>query len=487
MTWIGRSRLRSQIEPPAETTVRITSPGAPWIGYTYDPKREALVVEGVHLPERCAPIHGAVAPRAVNPDGSPLEVAVLGQVAPAGGSLGRVRAIGLLRFEDGSAALLAVLAGDPVYSRVLSPRDLPEEVIGSVLEHLGRAASVEGPDEAREHLRQATERAARAACSVHRVAPSWRAATLSGRGGGSEDASTSSERELLRLPFRFQRYVAECLSPRERILLHVSRPPMPAPGRRLLGRRKLHDAIFVLTDQQVLLLEDALPPDSTLVHWGFIARSVPPERLARVTVDAHEERCAVGLSIEAEEGTEEWVVPFPPDRRDLLYELRGMLGGFVASEGTTALRRSYSVEGDDRWRVGEGLDARELELLAHLRDDLARRLEGEGVVAEACSAGGSEGMLVAVTRKRFCTLDASGVFRQVSLGAVSTVGLQHSLIGNELRLALPRPSGVETLVVPFVGPAAADFTRLFVTLRRLIAQPFPAPGLGDGRGPTATG
>lgn len=108
------------------------------------------------------------------------------------------------------------------------------------------------------------------------------------------------------IPTRFARYLDELLLPDERVLFFAECPslkvrgwdsqPQAHPGnthpfasgnpiwRTLKGTRSrtLAAGIWLLTDQQALLVRDYAPPDATLVQWGYTARSWPLGRLVAV-------------------------------------------------------------------------------------------------------------------------------------------------------------------------------------------------------------
>jgi inorganic pyrophosphatase len=481
-------------QPPADgesgavmATVEITATGRPYLAYRYDDRRRRLVAERLEAPEEDAPFDRAFVPRTLTPQGRPLEVWVFGGISPMPGALATVRVVGLLADEqqrDGAGVvLLAALQDD---GRCGQPEDSPEppSIIVEAARRYVRGADgllVLGIDEARRRLREDLERAARARAEEEkggRTPPAWQARELGDT--SAADPHTRSEREVLRLPYRFQKYVGKCLAPDERILLHVTRPPIidPSAGFRLFGRRRLHEGLLVLTDQQVLFMEDAKPPDQTGVHWGYIARSAPPERLGAVSVDTRDETCFLVLRIETVSGANEWTIPFPADRLCWLGEAEALLGRFLPDPSTHALRRLYRETADDAPTPGEALDEGDRRVLAELDRQLGAALpSGESVLAEALAPGyardGKPARLVAVTERSLWVLRPGEKPQACPLDEIGSLELRHSLLGSAL--STTPGGGRDGLRVPFDGPAEADFVRLFVVARRLMANPLRTP------------
>lgn len=485
-----------QARPPATSsqaealaTVEIVEAGGPWLDYRYDERQRALVAERL-VPRRAERgFDWGVLPKTLTESGRAREVCVLGALSPMPGALARVRLVGLLEStndgQNDGGVLLAVLEGDPCYVGVREAAELPPEHLAAVLEPLGGAARVvvRGAEAARARVRDDLARAARARAEADKggwAAPAWQVAGPRAQEAGAAEAYTHAEREVLRLPFRFQRYVAECLAVDERLLLHVTRPPMsdPEAGFRLLGRRKLHEALLVLSDQQVLLMEDAIPPDVTLVHWGYVARAAPLERLAGVRLEEDGETASLQLLVEAAGGVEAWRIAFPRDRRGWLCEAKRLLAGWLPTASSRALRRCYRVE-PRKEPPGEELDERGRQALADLGAQLRRSLRAdEAVLAEALAPGRADerrpDRLLAVTDRALWLVEAGKGPRVVPLEAIASLEFRHSLLGNGLGVALPRAGRVERLNVEVEGPAVANFVPLFLALRRLVARGTPA-------------
>jgi hypothetical protein len=162
-------------------------------------------------------------------------------------------------------------------------------------------AAVRAAVEAGHRLRAGQEQDARTVIawkvSDERAPPgTMRSGGLAGR------PSSVAEQAVPRLPVRFQTAIARALLPEERIIVFVRRPARRVLRAFGLRRRSLHEGILVVTDRQVLFMQDSLPPSSTLGHWGYIARVSAIERLAAVTVARAEGLVTLSLTLAAARG-----------------------------------------------------------------------------------------------------------------------------------------------------------------------------------------
>jgi len=74
--------------------------------------------------------------------------------------------------------------------------------------------------------------------------------------------------------------------PAERVRFLVPRPRMASALQRgWLRRTLLAERIVILTTEQLLFLEEVLPPDVTETPYGYLVRGAPVERLTDVTLE----------------------------------------------------------------------------------------------------------------------------------------------------------------------------------------------------------
>jgi inorganic pyrophosphatase len=274
--------------------VAIEAVSAEGYRYEWDRSAEAIRLAGVVTAGTGWPGDLGLLTNTLGPDAQPLQVLVLGSHSTFPGCHVAAQAIGLLEVGfagDRQGLLLAVPTTDPTQAAIAGPDDLPSTV-RSALEiaagrELPRAGAAAPPirwgdaAEAAVTVREA-RRAYRLAAAQreHQVlrGPLWEVhdRTLRRDDASEAEVHTEAEYTVYALPYRFQKYARECLLPDERLLGYMLRSPVRYGGAWGLGRQRVaHEALVVITDQQVLLLADALPPDSTLVHWGYVARAAP--------------------------------------------------------------------------------------------------------------------------------------------------------------------------------------------------------------------
>jgi hypothetical protein len=226
----------------------------------------------------------------------------------------------------------------------------------------------------------------------------------------------------------------------ERILFFVERPPFRPPGARwgVLRRRRLSEGLLIVTDRQLLFMEDALPPDITMVDWGYIARMTAVERIQGAELRAEPDCAVLHVRVQAQSGSEHLSVPFPPECKDPLAEVELLLRSFASPEGS-AVRRLYA----------EGDGAREEEVVeASSRVGNWVRVEGNEVVVH-----GPRGE---------ARLDSA---------CISTVEFMNSLVGCRLRFFSPQERQLTVFSVPFEYPEADLFLAVYRRVRWLLARP----------------
>jgi hypothetical protein len=251
---------------------------------------------------------------------------------------------------------------------------------------------------------------------------------------------TWAERMVGSLPFRFQRYVQDELLEEERILFFVERPPFRPPGARwgVLRRQRLSEGLLIVTDRQLLFMEDALPPDITMVDWGYIARTTAVERIQGAELRAEPDRAVLHVRVQAESGSEHFSVPFPPECKEPLAEVELLLQSFASPE-RSAVRRLYA-EGDGT------------------KDEEA--VEASSRVGNWVRVQGSE---VAVHGPRSEA--------RLNAACISTVEFTNSLVGCRLRFFSPQERQLTVSSVPFEYPEADLFLAVYRRVRWLLARP----------------
>lgn len=346
-----------------------------------------------------------------------------------------------------------------------------------------------GPEDAADVVREA-QRAARLAAAANRKVggtPVWQVvdpALWVARRGGATQAHSEAEFCVRDLPFRFQEHVADCLQPEERILHFVHRPRMAVDSRfPLLRRRELNEGLLLATDRQVLLMSDALPPDATLVDWGYLAAAAPVERLQGARLDETGATLRLDVEVRAGLGTEILSMEFARSSLEACRYMVNTLRRFIPEAGTRALRRLYEVkaaEVDLSWaaQLAGAEAANRLETLA------ARTIsDGEEVLARALApAIGSRkrgSCLLVATRKRILLLeDGSGgptVATSLDIETIGSAELRYSILGSRLRLVAHKVGGRGQLTLESENPGVfGPMLQTFRVLLPLLANPTPA-------------
>jgi hypothetical protein len=327
--------------------------------------------------------------------------------------------------------------------------------------------------------------------------------------------------QLIRfVPSRFQQTLERVLLDDERLLVFLERPLL---RRRtgLLGMQqyRANAGLLLVTDRQVLWLRDFFSPGASFFPEGYIARSIPLDRLVDVAlVPAGIPSLSVGspleedtspyvrlvLTAESRVGQERCEVAFPADKgnEQALNRVLTVLRAFVPLIGPQErhLRRLPVIE---PW-IPQGTEARRLAGLGGVVVDSAKRCL-EQHLSETLRASGEELLvattvpaleehhsptrLVALTRTAVFTFDAlsekghgrrkapqefSVQAHRYELAQVSSAQLSYSLLGSSLRLFLPQPQGrAQEVMIPFQSPAIAWFLPLFTRLRLALTTPLP--------------
>jgi hypothetical protein len=250
--------------------------------------------------------------------------------------------------------------------------------------------------------------------------------------------------------------------------------------RRFLGRRvRAEEGVLVATDQQVLWIRDVLAAPVDIVGYGYVARSVPVERLAAARLHTGDSGCRVEIESRSSRSAA-WTleVAFPAASLGLVRDVAAVIRQFADAREPAALMRlaappadegplSRLVEGGDHATrsATDEWERRLPELLAPDERAVAR------AVVPAWAARDGVPALWVVTNRRLLHLTAAPAdvaprsWRTADVGAVTVT---HSVFESSLQFewanAIER--GSERLVFPLV--AAGAFTRLFVAVRRAM-------------------
>ncbi len=383
-------------------------------------------------------------------------------------------------------------------------------------QHTGLVGKAEGP---REHLRLGRRQVDE---EEQRVA--WRAlAGVSIKQLREQGLGAYAEAEhLIRLvPQRFQQYLGELLLDDERVLCFIERPRLRVTkGVFGLGARYLNEGLLLCTDRQVLWLRDVAAPDSTLVPWGYAARSCPVERLAGAWVvpagQASEEMKLAAAAwprlvvrSAAAQGVAALVLEFPHSALLALQQAAALLQGFLpqpsGSLQAAADRRVRRMPEVAAWQPRAEEQALLLQLGGMIPADARERLQaalraalhpGEEVLAQTTAPALAEYQggprLLALTRERLLFGQTGERGRrgnapqttmiELPLARVAAVQMRHSLLGCTFAALVPEPDGrVTQPFIPFNSPAIVPFRAIYTRTRLLLAAPTGAAPAGDGR------
>lgn len=476
--------------------VRVELPSGTFNDYLYDAAERALRLSAVVRPSWELPADCGAFTNTLAADGRPLPALVLVSRPFLPGCLLDVRVIGGVEEPSGAVGVVGVPAVDPAFAGLADVGDLSDED-REALARLARELVDEGAerrerqrwllaDEAAEVVREA-QRAARIAVAANLAvggSPAWQVldpVLRKLRRTDEGDAHSEAEYSVMDLPPRFQRHVASCLLPEERLLHFVYRPEMTLDARlSLLRPRKLSDGLLVVTDRQVLWMTDALPPDSTLVDWGYLARSVPVERLRGARLIESGTQLRLEIEAEADGGVETLALEFPRASLDTCRSTATVLARFAPQLGCRALRRLYeatAVESDlalAEEMAGEDTARR---LVAFAEASLA----GEEIIAKASAPSSADrrhaAALMVLTKRRVVVVEdvrgGPALVGNRAYTAVSSVELRYSVLGSRLRLIVPANERREHIELDSESPGAfGPMLQAFRAMLPLLASPW---------------
>ncbi len=469
-----------------EKTVKvlITEAGKEYLEYTYDDRARQLLVSQLIAHKSNLPVDTGLVPRTITEDGTSLKAWVFSSLSVAPGTYVLVRVIGLLKPKDLQVncptILLATIPRDPVYVSAETPRDainnLPVDVRQTILEEC--KYELLSKEAAHRTLQAAIERyihLQRKLQSGWSSSPAWMATILQEHRLGESEIYTQYEREILRLPYRFQKYIRECLHPEERVLLYVLRP-LVSEGREilgLLGKRRLMEGILLITDQQVLFVEDVRSPSNSAgIHWGYVARVFPPERLLDVRVLTKGQTATLALDLWAKTDQHHLEFIFPGEQTFWLAEAESLLRRYLPyPENSKSPRRIYEDKGlNDRDYSGvlHPSDLEDLKSLQELRSSILRQ-EDVLVSAFTPSSSNNSAKLVSCTSDELLIFEVPDKVSRIDISSISLITLKHSLLGNEMLIRTSRTYGKE-IALEINGPIIENFLQLVIFLRRAMVN-----------------
>jgi len=479
------------MDESATITVRIVAPHRAY--GLYAAGADAVRLMAIQHPAQRGPADLAVIPETHESEGGELEALLLGEVAHPPDCLIEAWPLGLLAVAtDGSTTsyIVAAATADPAFSEVRNVGAIPDGWRERLAAFFRPAAQLTWSDRAAAWnlIRQARQAAHLAHACVRRtpVAPAWRPdqADAAGRQNGAATETVRHSRAeygFYTLPLRFQKYVADYLTLFERVRFFVSRPRMLSTVERsLLRRKRLAEGILILTTEQLLFLEEVLPPDVTEMPHGYLVRGVPVERLVDVAFDDRTNVLLLGWATATEAG-QEWVrLEFPPARRDELRELCDRLAAYLPRPHDQRLRRIYAPDAAaPDLRDPAANDPRDPEpVIVRLRARLQEVLAPDEVaLAQAFipawfERGPGQAQLLAVTTTRVLLLaERDPRLDQIyAIRQISSLELRASILGSWLALWMPEHGVLRRVVIPFPS-TGFGFQTCYRMLRQIIANP----------------
>jgi inorganic pyrophosphatase len=473
---------------PIVVDVRIEAPSGSAHDYATEVDSRDVRLRRTVRAAETYPADWAILPGTLTPAGDPLGVLVLTDLPCSPGVTARVRLIGMATVDD-DRFLLAVLADDAAVTDVTTWRQVRADVRATIEALLARPRGASrpsvqwvGPAEAAVVVRDARLAARMARAEFHATqgrAPAWKAADTTAP--EDDHVHTRPESGLLKLPFRFQEYVARLLVPQERILAFVPRPPERHRVHLPFGRRRdREEGLLVVTDQEILWIEDVLAAPIDVTGYGYVATSVPLERLTAATLTP--DHATIELVVEATTpggASAPIALTFPQASVGLLRDAVGTIEPFLAARTGTALMR-IAHPADDEVPLADLVNTNDETTTAAVEAwqwDLAGILSGtERIVAKAVVPGwsASDGVprLWLVTDERLLEVrgdtSTGTASRSWSAGDLCGVRLTYSVFESSMQFDWQNRAAVvpERFVFPLT--ASASFTRVFVAIRRIM-------------------
>jgi hypothetical protein len=485
--------------------VRITQPAHATLAYAWDEAASALRVTG--LQPAFAGAAGDGGEVAMGPDASPLPAVVLGleAMSAAPGSLIDCELLGAALDAEGHLVLLvwAIISNesppdvlDDAWIAALTPSLVTRYSLAAPIVWLDAEAARTALDDARLAARQAGRTRAAGigdydSTSDDRMA-AWRVpegvnlARARVDGIGIFDAVPAL---LTVIPYRFQRYLTELLLADEQVLFFAERLAR-REREGMLGwrQRRIPAGILLVTEWRMLWLEDAAPPDATLVQWGYTVSVAPLGRLTAV-IEVGLPR-QIDVRLEARQGQTSWHAELPNGMEEAVAFARDLLAGFLPATDGLRDRRVRRVLPVTPW-LPDAATREHLRYLGGILPErqrttldatLQRALGAATVLARAVAPALAEfqtpptALALTADALWIAALDRrgeAGTVRRIDLAEIAAAQLRHSLLGCALTVVLPRGEQEEAVVIPFHSPAIAPYRALFTRLCLLLHRPLP--------------
>jgi inorganic pyrophosphatase len=488
---------QTRISTDEAIEVRVIEAGDDCNLYSYDVKIEGWRLTGIYQTGQPAPFDHAVVPNTSADGASDLDVMLITHRAPFPGCAVSARPIALVEVQRGAQCeqrVLAVPVDDSAIAAVKTLEDLPEgrrqAIVTFVQTHLnghGNSALTWGdPTRARQAIHQAKQAARLARAKTHQggpAAPVWK--PLGYRVSGARRPSdtephTAAEYAYQQLPFRFQKYVDDYLAQGERILFAANRPTMKsALNRKWFSAHTLQEGILFITDQQVALVTELLPPDRSHIRYGYLVHTGIPERIESVMVKPIGKQICFEVTWRAVGGVERIRWEFLAEAEAELVEAAQILQRWQPLENDRRLRRAYGPEAAEMALLDPAAnDPGDIRPLAdRLTEALAAELSpGERILARSLlptwANSDKVAHVLAVTDRRVlllpdpnntCNLKAE----RYRLDQITTVEFTSSILGSWLALNRIEQGEVRRTKISFPY-TATGFQVCFTCLRQQL-------------------
>lgn len=226
-----------------------------------------------------------------------------------------------------------------------------------------------------------------------------------------------------------------------------------------LRRTRLAEGILILTTEQLLFLEEVLPPDVTEMPYGYLVNGVPIERLTDVALEARGAGVRLGWATATACG-EVWThVEFPAASRPALETLCAQLAAYLPCANDRRVQRIYRPEATppDLRDPAANDPAEVAPVIARLTERLAQTLlPDETALAQSVIPGwfehsGGQAHLLVVTGERVLVLPerARDPARVYPIARIAALELRVSIPGSWLILVLPEQGRAQRAEIRF--------------------------------------
>jgi len=477
--------------------VRVVASGDDCNIYARDRSSQTFRLAGVHRTETPRPVDLAVVPDSAAADEEELPVLLLRHRAVFPDCLVSARPLGLLTISRQAQArevVVAVPGADDAWAAWREHTDLADDQRSAVVA-VARALCGGREDStgvwgsaarAREVIHE-RKRAARLAqvrsTKGSPAAPAWKPLgyrALGARRSSEIEPHSDAEYAYLQLPPRFQEYINSYLTHTERILFAVRRPAMrSAVQRSFLRKSALQEGLLLITDQQVVLACEIMPPDLTGIRYGYIVEGGVPERIASTTAHAGADRAYLDITWQASAGVQTTTWEFPAAAEGELAQAAELLRAWQPAPGDVRLRRAYGPPAAEvQWRDPSAPTPAAVEPLAErltqaLRAELGcDELAVATALLPAWAAPDKRARGFVITDRRVLWLadpansDGSCPI-SYALDQIGSLGFQSSIIESWLAFHMMRRAGSQRVVVAFPY-TIEDFRNCYLALRQQL-------------------